>query len=104
MDKLSYWPRALVNRLTPELFAGGSPVECWTKDSWQPSSQLIEHKASGGIWAPGTRAHLQGSSGVHTLTGQSCFGGQSGATLYRQVVLLLCLMGVSWLISHTLFP
>ena len=44
-----------------------------------PTSQLTGLKESAAnILVPDTRAHRQGSSGVHTLKAQGCFGSKRG--------------------------
>ncbi|KAK3534682.1 hypothetical protein QTP86_020344 [Hemibagrus guttatus] len=44
-----------------------------------PTSQLTGLKGSAAnILVPDTTAHLQGSSGVHALTCQDCFGSKRG--------------------------
>ena len=60
-----------------------------------PTLQLTGLKGSAAnILVPDTTAHLQGSSGVHASTGQGCFGSKRGTNNIRQVIVMLCLIGV----------
>ena len=61
-----------------------------------PTSQLTGLKGSGAnILVPDTTAHLQGSSGVHALMVQGCFGSKGGDQhSIRLVVIMVCLIGV----------
>ena len=68
-----------------------------------PTSQLTGLKGSAAnILVPDTTAHLQGSSGVHASTGQLCFGSMGDHHNIRQVVIMLCLIGVWFLFTEIL--
>lgn len=68
---ISWWPRPLW--LRSHLKSTSSSCKFFSS-----SSQFTGLKGFAHILGPETRAHLQGSSGVHVSVGQACFGSRSG--------------------------
>lgn len=67
--------------------------KCWTDHG--PTSQLPIFKGSvANILVPGITAHLQGSNGIHTSTGQCCFDIKWGQHNIQQMVIMLWLISV----------
>lgn len=72
--------------------------KCWT--DLRPTSQLPIFKRSvANILVPGITAHLQGSNGIHTSTGQGCFDVKRDQHNIQQMVIMLWLIGVINIIS-----